>query len=371
MKVLLVGNYINDGQESMSRYCHMLAEALGHAGIETRVVAPRPFFGRLKNSPVGTGKWLGYCDKFGIFPGHLRRHIPWADVVHICDQGNAFYVRHVAKRSCLVTCHDLFGVRSAIGDLAGRTTAWTGRQLQKMILRGLQRSTHVAAVSGATRADLLRISGIPASRISVVHSGLNYPYSPMTRAAAVMRLKGLRIEPDTPYVLHVGGNQWYKNRIGALRIFERMRQKPTGRKFHLIMAGKAWTPEMRAFVQEHQLERVVVERTSVPEEDLRALYSCAQLLLFPSIAEGFGWPIIEAQACGCPVVTTNRAPMTEIGGDAAVYVDADDVNFAADQALDAVLRGSELRCRGLLNVKRFTVDAMTKSYCQIYRALLQ
>ena len=68
----------------------------------------------------------------------------------------------------------------------------------------------------------------------------------------------------------------------------------------------------------------VIELTNITNEDLRALYSKATALLFPSLREGFGWPIIEAQACGCPVFTSDRVPMTEVGGDAAIYLDPTD-----------------------------------------------
>ena len=103
----------------------------------------------------------------------------------------------------------------------------------------------------------------------------------------------------------MGGNQWYKNRLGVLRIFSILTKLPVGGSLKLLMVGKPWTLEMRRFVLEHGLSDATLELTGVAEEDLRALYSMASVMIFPSFQEGFGWPIIEAQACGCPVATSN------------------------------------------------------------------
>jgi glycosyltransferase involved in cell wall biosynthesis len=97
------------------------------------------------------------------------------------------------------------------------------------------------------------------------------------------------------------------------------------------MAGQPFMREMRRFQYDNAAGRDVIELIDPSNEELQALYSCANLMLFPSLQEGFGWPIIEAQACGCPVVTSNRMPMTEIGGDAATYIDPDNIQEAAPQ----------------------------------------
>ena len=97
----------------------------------------------------------------------------------------------------------------------------------------------------------------------------------------------------------------------------------------LVMVGKPWTAEMRRFILEHGMSDVTMELTGVDNEDLRALYSTATMMLFPSLQEGFGWPIVEAQACGCPVATSGRSPMDEVGGDAAIYIDPENPESAA------------------------------------------
>jgi glycosyltransferase involved in cell wall biosynthesis len=172
----------------------------------------------------------------------------------------------------------------------------------------------------------------------------------------------------------VGGNQWYKNRLGVIKIFARLRKRPAFRNLVLVMAGKAWTDEMREFVRFHELEWCVVELVDVSEKTLQALYSRAEVFLFPSLEEGFGWPIAEAQACGCPVVTSNRAPMTEVGGEAAVYVDPLDEEAAASAVADVMgmKGGSRLAIRdtSLRNAARFSTTAMIDNYVAFYSGLV-
>ena len=89
MKVLLVGNYVNDEQESMQRFANLLQTGLRQAGHEVRLLRPTPFIGRIKPAAKGFGKWLGYVDKFVIFPRELKVAAKWADIVHVCDHSNA------------------------------------------------------------------------------------------------------------------------------------------------------------------------------------------------------------------------------------------------------------------------------------------
>jgi glycosyltransferase involved in cell wall biosynthesis len=349
MKVLLVSNYENDTQESMQRFAALLAHGLSEVGHEVRTLRPPSLFGGLYPSGQGLGKWLGYLDKFFIFPSVLRSAGRWADIIHICDHSNSFYTKYLDTFPHIVTCHDLLAIRSARGEVLQNRTGWSGRQLQRMIVRGLIQARHVVCVSEATRRDLLRITGIPEERVSRIYNSLNYPYSPMSRQEATDRLLNLSIDPKTPFLLHVGGNQWYKNRLGVLQIFPCL-----------------WTWEMRRFVGELGMTDSVLELTGIANEDLQALYSTATMLLFPSLQEGFGWPIIEAQACGCPVVTSDRPPMDEVGGEAAIYVDPEDLESAARTIRTVLEKASCLSRAGLRNAARFNMPAMIDSYVTLY-----
>lgn len=365
MKVLLLGNYVNDRQESMQRFAAFMAQGLTNAGHEVRLLSPPSIVGQLRRSEHGVGKWLGYVDKFGLFPLALRSAAKKADVVHVCDHSNAFYTKYLQFVPHVVTCHDLMAVRSAMGEIPLHPTRWTGRELQRLILNGLTKAQHIGCVSDATRSDLLRIADMPEHRVSRVYNSLNYPYSPMPKCEAAQRLRDLSIDFSQPFLLHVGGNQWYKNRLGVLRIFSVLRRLARGRTLRLVMVGKPWTTDMRRFILENEMSNVALELTGVANEDLRALYSTASMMLFPSLQEGFGWPIVEAQACGCPVATSRRGPMDEVAGEAAVYIDPENPESAA-AILNRALENMEGRRESsIANAARFR-SGMIDNYLLLY-----
>ena len=151
------------------------------------------------------------------------------------------------------------------------------------------------------------------------------------------------------------------------------------------MVGPAFDREMNEFMIRHpEIVANVISLADVDNETLRALYSAAELLLFPSLEEGFGWPIVEAQACGCRVATTEKAPMTEAGGDAAFYLPTRGSGLrdlsewaggrrpGGEGAHRSRMKqeGAEMVASGLQNAERFTAAAMAQRYLAIYRELL-
>ena len=368
MKVLLIGNYAPDQQYSMQGFATALLSGLCERGIETRLLVPAEIAGRWRVPKMG--KWLGYGDKFIAFPPQLIRAMREADIVHLCDQGNAIYTRYLARKPHLVTCHDLLAIRAARGELAGQKTTATGRIFQKLILAGIVRAQAVACVSETTRGDLLRISGLPENRVRVIYNGLYRPVEPMPESQRNALLRSRDISPETPFLLHIGGNQFYKNRMGLLEIYQALLEQNSANSMRLILAGKTFTPEMRQYIAAKRLENQVVELAEPDNETLRALYSQAKALIFPSLYEGFGLPIIEAQSCGCPVFTSNRAPMTEIGGNAAVYFDPEQTKQAAQIIADNLGSNAMMQSAGVENVKRFSTEQMIAGYIQTYTKIL-
>ena len=380
LAVLLVGNYENDRQESMQRFAAVLARELPRHGIQTEVIRPEAWFGRVKPSAAGFGKWLGYIDKFFIFPFALRRRIRVLRqalsvcgirspslIVHICDHSNAHYVFYLSDTPHLVMCHDLLAIRAARGDFPKTPVGRTGRAYQRIILTGLKRTRNVACDSHATQCDFEKVVGRPAGVFQTINIPLNYPFQPMPEKKAAGLVGLLGIAEGSRFILHVGADVWYKNREGALDIFSRLED----RTLQLLMVGPPVDP---ALIQKYQLNGKVRTFQKLPGETLQALYSMAECLLFPSLEEGFGWPIVEGQACGCPVVTTNKPPMTEVGGDAAVYIDPACPGAAA-ATLHTVLTRSPAdrdawRQIGFKNAARFATERIIGQFIDTYDAVL-
>jgi glycosyltransferase involved in cell wall biosynthesis len=370
MKILLVANYLPDEQQSMLRFARMLADGLQRQGHEVRTIRPEPaWLYRGKMLPRPLHKWLGYLDKFQAFPSSLRQECAWADLVQICDHSNAFYTGVTPGVPCVVTCHDLLAVRGALGEDTDCPASTTGRLLQRWILEGLERATHVACVSEYTYGDLRRLAR-PSLPARVIRNGLNYDYRVLAASEVEERLATLpALAGRRPYLLHVGSNLRRKNREGILRVFARLKDRWPG---FLVFAGAPSSAPLRAEAMALGITDRVIDIARPDEAQLEALYNAAHALLFPSRFEGFGWPPLEAQKCGCPVIVSDRGPLPEIGGEGAFVCSIDDEEAMAAQVLrlgdpDERRRWIE---RGLKNVARFTAEGMVAEYIALYREVL-
>ena len=368
--VLLIGNYALDQQHSMQRFGDLMLQGLRAAGVDVELVRPTPFFGKIFGAR-GIRKWFGYIDKYLLFPLPLRSRVARADIVHICVHSNATYVPRHSRKPVVVTCHDLLAVRGGLGEETDSPASFAGRFLQKWILRGLRRANVIACVSGTTARDVEPLVRQKNSepKIDIVPLSLNFDYRPILRDDARVILARLpNFDVDLPFVLHVGSNARRKNREGVLRIFALTKDQWNGR---LVFAGDRLTNAHVDLAKQLGVFDRIVQLQDPTCETLRALYVLATALLFPSRFEGFGWPVMEAQACGCPVVCSKREPMTEVAGDAGLFHDVDDEEgFAVDLLRltnpDERARWSE---KSLQNAKRFSRDAMIARYIDIYREL--
>lgn len=383
LRVLLVGNLAADGQQSMLRFEAMLAEGLSARGHTVGRLAPRARLARLARPYRYSGwpKLLGYADKFLLFPRELRARARAVrpEVVHLIDHANAAYARPAAASGAavLATCHDLLQIRAARGELpeSPRPGA-SGRAFQAWILRHIARLPHAACVSEATRADLLRLAGPPPERVSVVPNGLNHPFRRRAPDQARARLAGLfarRAVPEAAradFLFHLGGGQWYKNRRGLLAIHAALRRRLGDATPPLLLAGKPpHGAELAGATLAELPARGVHVLGAVSADELEALYSLAGALVFPSLAEGFGWPIAEAQACGCAVFASDRPPLTEVGGEGAAYFDPADPGAAAARLAALWPERASLASSAAARAPLWQPERMLEAYELLYRRL--
>ncbi len=368
--VLLIGNYPADQQQSMQRFGTMMLQGLVAAGIEAELIQPRSFFGKINFAGAFVSKWLAYIDKFVLFPRELRRRLSQrVAIVHICDHSNAVYTKEVGTTPVLVTCHDLLAVRGALGEETDCPATSTGKILQRWILEGLGKATAIACVSRATLRDaerlVVRNDGQP--QLHLIPNGLNYPYRKQPPEVVRQRLNGV-LDLDRPFVLHVGSNLRRKNREGVLRSFALTKNDWNGR---LVLAGDPLNNELHSLGEKLGILDRLVEIINPDSMILEALYSSAVVLLYPSHFEGFGWPIIEAQACGCPVICSNREPMVEVGGDAALVRDIDDERGFAGEIVRLLDPAERERWseKSLRNAEKFSAEKMIARYIELYREL--
>ncbi|HSH94888.1 MAG TPA: glycosyltransferase family 1 protein, partial [Roseimicrobium sp.] len=346
---VLIGNYPPDRQQSMVRYHELLASLLQECGFHNvESIRPEPRFGgRFKSTSRGLGKLAGYVDKYLVFPRRLRLESGQPGrsgaLFHICDHSNALYIGNLPRTRTVVTCHDLLAVRGGLGDASAYCPASRlGSLLQKKILASLKKCPFIICDSDATRKDVLRLTDRGTDEnIRTVHLSANATFLRMETKAAAVRLKESAIPTDLPYLLHVGSELPRKNRAALVKVGAILKQ--LGVQMRLVFAGSAADAELVRLAGSTGIGDRMHSVINPDHALLNALYSSAHTLVFPSYSEGFGWPPLEAQSSGCPVISSDRTSLPEICGEGALIFDPDDSKAMADGVV--ALLNPETRAR--------------------------
>jgi glycosyltransferase involved in cell wall biosynthesis len=360
----------------MIRFTELLANGLRRRGITAEILTPQPMLIG-KNADPGKGilKWLGYVDKWILFPFSLRRIVrkrrrEFGDGIHyhICDHSNAPYLAHLPKNRTGITCHDVLAIRGALGYPGAFCQASrTGVILQRWILKHLRNAQRIACVSRLTLRHLCEVAAeeVPKAGWMMVHNSFNAEFRKIKKSEAIQILERQGIFLPQPYLLHVGSNLPRKNRRMLLQMIAQGSQPWPG---HICFAGQPIDDLLSA---EARKLGILDHIHSVPKPDhetLCALYSLAHAFVFPSFSEGFGWPVIEAQACDTPVIASNLEPLPEVSGGAALHADPHDAQSFASAMLtlsDAAVRESLIE-RGRKNAARFGVAPMIDGYLALH-----
>lgn len=367
---------------SMPRFARMIIDGMKLRGHDVLSWTAKPYLYRLPASKF-IKKWLGYIDQYFIFPivttaklffGNYRNTI-----FVFTDQALGPWVPLVAKYPHAIHVHDFMAYRSALGIHPENPTGRSGKLYQQFIKKGFSKGKCFISVSNNTKKELDDILAWDGESSFVVYNGLNPIFKPMDRAQAISILTEQLPQSVLAggFLLHVGGNQWYKNRKGVVEIYDAYAKGNFDENcLPLVMIGAKPPASLVTSTDNLPKQSKVYFISGLSDEQVRAAYSLARLFLFPSIAEGFGWPIAEAMACGCPVITTGEAPMTEVGGDAAIYIDRRPVGNAIDWAEKAAcqLRKSladenrmvTQREKGIQHVKQFNAESTLDAYERIY-----
>jgi glycosyltransferase involved in cell wall biosynthesis len=370
--------------QSMPRFANMLAKGMEDRGHSVRVWMPGSWFSSLP-FPTTIKKWLGYLDQYIIFPLQVRMRLMRCEddtLFVFTDQALGPWVPLVANRPHLIHCHDLLAQQSALGLLAGNQVGWTGKKYQAYIRQGFSFGKNFISVSHKTRDNLHELLNTPPVFSEVVYNGFNQPFERGDgQQARILLGQRTGIDLSRGYLMHIGGNQWYKNRAGVIRIFDAWCSL-TGKQLPLLMIGPAPDLALKKQLLQANYRHQIHFLPGLEDEYIRLAYQGARALIFPSHAEGFGWPIAEAMASGCPVMTTNAAPMTEVAGNAAFFIPPCPLDHAAIRVwaessahtLEELLSLSPRQQRfitesGFENASRFNTEETLNKIEMIYRAI--
>lgn len=280
-----------------------------------------------------------------------------ADIFHITDHSYGHLLWTLDPRRSIVTVHDVIALEARHGFV------------QRYNLRGVCRAARILCDSEATRRKFLRLSGYAPERTVVTPLGVEERFFVDPAGDPFGRL-GI---PPGRYILHIGHTMPYKNIPGLLRIFSILAGS-MGLDLRLLRAGGPFSPEQERLARKLGLQERIFHARYLPPDQLPDLYHCAELLLFPSLDEGFGFPVLEAFASGLPVVASDQGAIPEVAGDAALLADPRDETAMA-QHVRTILQNADLRARlreaGRQRARQFHWERTARQTLEVYRQVHQ
>ena len=277
------------------------------------------------------------------------------------------------RKSCrvVVTVHDL------IGMLFPNQKGWPSRfYWGKWLPRRIKKADFLIAVSEHTRKDAVRYLGVPENKIKVIHSSGHEGFSPIHNPLSLQEMRG-RFGIREKYFLCVGTLEPRKNLPRVIQTFARFRREVlSGKDCQLVVVGSKDFAHGKFFQEmtggKDLSSEDIIFTGYVKRQDLNALYSGAVAFLFPSLYEGFGFPVLEAMASGTPVLTSDRTSLPEVVGEAAIKVNPEDITAICEGmrllARDEKMR-QELIQKGFERIKYFSWSKTAKETLAVYESL--
>jgi glycosyltransferase involved in cell wall biosynthesis len=295
--------------------------------------------------------------------GVVLEHI---DLFHGLDQSGIPFFFKTGKS--VVTIHDVIPL--ALPWAFPPRHRWV---LTAALARVRRQADLVIVPSAAAAEDVVRYLNMDRQRITVIPMGCDARFQPMVNAARLVQLRRRYALPER-YVLFVGTLEPRKNIALLLEAFSRLLAERPQDDIQLVVAGgKGWGDgRLIATMEALNIRRRVIFTGFVEDDDLPDLYRGAQMFVYPSLYEGFGLPVLEAMACGTPVITSNRSSLPAVAGDAALLIDPtrpDDLAAAMSAIMSNGALHEELRWKGLARAKEFTWEAVAHKTMDVYRAV--
>jgi glycosyltransferase involved in cell wall biosynthesis len=308
-----------------------------------------------------------------IIDGHLR--YSWiarkcqADYNIIVSEMYSFLLLVLDKKRTIVVCHDVHPLldKSPVESFGRRLRIKSYQWRFRINLRLMKDAAFIVTVSKNTRKELLDFCPfIRSEKVVPLHSGLESRWDTLNDEEALADAKRKYGLSNKRVVFHLGNDNWYKNFGSLLRAFAIL-QDPS---LILLKVGDIGPANKRLILNLGMTDRVVHVETA-SDQELVLFYNLSDVLVFPSSHEGFGWPPLEAMACGCPVITTKNASLPEVCGDACLFVEPFDIHGIAG-AIRELLGNSSLRAeliaKGKCQAKRFSWRNTTSGMLELIRA---
>lgn len=370
MKVAVLRDVPEERRLSMERFADEIVGAFRRGDA----VQPAPLTVNARHSTSSSRRvrsTYARAARFGVYP--VRAAVAarrWdADLFHIIDHGYGDLAAVLPKDRTVVTCHDLMLLRAdeGVAGFRGRRPTVARFRWSTSFLR---RVAHVACDSECTRGDVIRLCGVDPERASVIALGVRPMFTPLG-AASVEQLRAGLAARRRWRLLHVSSGLDYKNAATTIRVLAALRRN--GADVVLVRAGTPLGSNELALCATLGVGDAVSDLGHVSDERLVELYNACDVLLFPSFYEGFGLPVLEAMACGTPVVASNAPALLALAAGVALVADPLDVDTHVANVqtiLESPAVAARMRQRGLERAATYTWERTASQYAKLYRAVL-
>jgi glycosyltransferase involved in cell wall biosynthesis len=382
LRVAVIADYAEEGWPSMDLVAEMLMAHLAREHAETiqaQLVRPSMRRRLTRVRAIADKGRVSGLDRVAArlwdYPRTLAPLASRFDVYHIVDHSYAHLVHSLPQARTIVNCHDVDTFRSVLQPRDEPRSA-PYRWMTRRILTGLARAARVACDSEATRRALIALAHLPEDRLTVIPNGTDTGGQPNADAAADLEAARLLGPRRVPELLHVGSTIERKRIDLLLDLFAGVRlARPDVR---LVRVGGPFTAEQRVCARELGLLDAIAVLPFVDRATLAAVYRRSALALLPSEREGFGLPVIEALACGTPVVASDIAVLKEVGGPVATYCAVGDRETWVQTILRLLIEREsdplawrQRRDAGIARAEAFSWSRYTSSVCDLYRAVAE
>ena len=381
-QAVLLPNIVGFPSESMRRYAMELEGALrqvaGDAGdwsFEAIECKPEEAVARRFGGANGE-KMAGRHARFIKYPQLIRSRAR-ASVYHVLDHSHASLALVPPAAQTVLTCHDIIPLLAARGLIpmpTGRFTKYTF----PLRVQCMKRCQTVIAISESTKRNLVEVAGIPENKVAVVYYGVNRAFAPLSPKDSISYLEERQtllakhqIPSNARVLFHVGTATRYKNTPAILHALKALREDPDlGDNVWFLRVGADFFDDEKELIEQLGIGDRIRHAGRIFDDNLLAsYYRAGDVFVFPSIWEGFGWPPLEAMACGTPVVTSDVASLPEVVGDAGITVAPLD-HSGLIEALRRILTNEDerqqFRERCLVRARRFTWEECARGTLQVY-----
>lgn len=269
--------------------------------------------------------------------------LPQSDVLHLVDHSESFLLPAVKAALRVAHCHDLIPL---VEETVYRRplSRRLGRWLYRLAVRNITGADGVVACSSTTAQDVKRLLGVAREKVKVAYHGVDTDtFAPLPEIERRYRREALGIPPEEIVLLHVGSNAPYKNVPAVLRAVAYVRDDE--RRVRLIKAGQPLSASLQRMAQALGIADHVHVEPNVDDARLRELYQVCDVLLFPSVREGFGLPVLEALACGTPAVIADTPALNEWASEVCLSAPPHDARSLAERVLQTLETGTSPTAR--------------------------